>query len=77
MKLKIRGKDYDFINDFLSDKEVDILIGKDVDGNEVYTGDTVVDTENGGEYRADLSLDLNYLPFDSCISNFKLKRWKD
>ena len=72
MKLKIRGKDYDFINDFLSDKEVDILIGKDVDGNEVYTGDTVVDTENGGEYRADLSLDLNYLPFDSCISNFRL-----
>ena len=73
MKLKIRGQDYDFINDFLSDKEVDILIGKDVEGNEVYTGDTVIDTQNGGEYRADLSLDLNYLPFDSCISNFKLK----
>ena len=73
MKLKIRGKDYDFINDFLSDKEVDILIGKDVDGNEVYTGDTVTDTQNGGEYRAELSLDLNFLPFESCISNFKLK----
>ena len=77
MKLKIRGKDYDFINDFLSDKEVDICIGVDCEGREVYTGDTVIDTENGGEYRVALDLDLDFLPFESCISNFKLKRCKD
>ena len=73
MKLKIRGQDYDFINDFLEGKDVDIFIGKDAEGREVYTGDTVIDTENGGEYRADLTLDLDFLPFESCISNFKLK----
>jgi|GEM_PF-2242769 len=73
MKLKLRGQDFDWINDFLSDKDVEVYVGKDCEGNEVFTGDIVTDTQNGGDYKVAMTLDLNFLPFDSCIGNFKLK----
>lgn len=73
MKIKLRGKDFDFINDFMEGKDVDILVGKDINGNEVYTGDTVIDVSNGGEYQVAMNIDLHFLPFESNISNFKLK----
>ncbi len=72
MKIKLRGKDSEFLNNLLEDREFDIYVGKDADGKEVFTGDTVVDTQNGGEYKVYLSMDLDYLPFSSNISNFKL-----
>ena len=73
MKLKVRGYDAEFLNTCLQWREYDLLVGYDESGKEVYTGDTVIDPENGGEYKVELSLDLHYLPFDSCISNYKLK----
>ena len=73
MKLKLRGQDFDFINDFLVGKDVEIFVGVDCDGREIYTGDVVTDTQNGGDYQVSMSLDLNFLPFDSCISNLRFK----
>ena len=69
MKLKVRGYEAEFLNDYMQGRDYDIFVGKDADGREVYTGDTVIDTQN----RVALDLDLDFLPFDSCISNFKLK----
>ena len=62
MKVKLRGYDSELINSLLANH-----------GKEVYTGDIVVDTQNGGEYKIFMSMDLNYLPFEANISNFKLK----
>ncbi len=73
MKLKVRGYEADFLNNYMQDRDYDIFVGCDIEGNEVYTGDTVIDTQSGGEYKVDLELALNFLPFESCISNFKLK----
>ena len=72
MKLKVRGYEAEFLNDYMQGRDYDIFVGKDADGREVYTGDTVIDTQNGGEYRVALDLDLDFLPFESCISNFRL-----
>ena len=73
MKIKIRGEKFAQVNKILDGEDVDIFIGEDADGREVYTGDIVTDTQNGGKYRANLVLDLDFLPFESCISNFKLE----
>lgn len=73
MKLKVRGYEADFLNDYMDGRDYDIYVGSDCEGNEVFTGDTVIDTQNGGEYQVALSMDLHFLPFESCIGNFKLK----
>ena len=73
MKVKLRGYDSELINSLLDNRDYDLLVGYDADGKEVYTGDIVVDTQNGGEYKIFMSMDLNYLPFEANISNFKLK----
>ena len=73
MKVKLRGYDSEMINSLLDNRDYDLLVGYDADGREVYTGDIVVDTQNGGEYKIFMSMDLKYLPFEANISNFKLK----
>ena len=76
MHIKLRGYDADFINDYLSGKDYDLMVGKDCAGNEIFTGDIVTNVESGGDYVAQMSLDLYFLPFDENISNFKLKERK-
>lgn len=73
MYIKLRGKECEFLNSMLEDKYVDILVGHDCTGKEVYTGDIVVDEKNGAEYKVDIATDLFYVPFENNISNFKLK----
>ena len=77
MRIKLRGQDADFINDYLSGKDFDLMVGKDCEGNEIYTGDLVTDPQNGGDYSVEMSLDLFPLPFEMNISNFKLKERKE
>ena len=73
MLLKLRGKDCEFLNSMLEDKNVEIFVGLDCMGKEVYTGDIIIDEANGAEYRVSISTDLFFLPFENNISNFKLK----
>lgn len=71
MKLKIRGAD-DYLNYALGDRDWEVYVGKDRDGNDIYTGDIVLD-EACEEYRVDLKVNFKYIPMAENLLNYRLK----
>ena len=71
MKIKIRGKDFDYVNSTLEGKDVAVFVGVDCEGKEIYTGDIV--TKDGEEFRVELVLDFDFIPSADNLQNYKLK----
>lgn len=73
MKLKkFRGKNADFINSLLENENLDMFVGTDRNGKEIYENDLVVD-EKGEVYKVVVSASTEYVSQTARFFEFELK----
>ena len=71
MKIKFRGNDVEYLNDMLKDKNYDLLIGTDANGNDIYEND-LLENEDGNLFRATLKFEAVEIEPEENLQNYCL-----